>query len=220
MRCASARKVEPCSRAPIYTTRGLRSCGKAPSLSSITSNGRNPLAMGVNAEATSSAREDATFPRKASVTCSFSSASNFAGNAVLRSSSETAPQRSRASLSSAIPTKKRRVRGSSLRIQIWVGVSFDPDRCEGAVAGYDRRRVVIREEFRANRMNDVFHRRATQIPAPDRAGKERVAGEKRELGAVVDLKRNAAGSVPRRVQHAAANAAGFQEIAVAQGTVQ
>jgi len=60
--------------------------------------------------------------------------------------------------------------------QIGIGVPLCPDVRKVAVSRNDRRRVGIVHQLGVNRRDDVFHRRSTQIPAPDRSREQRVAG--------------------------------------------
>jgi len=54
---------------------------------------------------------------------------------------------------------------------------FDADRRRRTVSGDNDRRILIGEQFATNARDDVFQRRAAEVPAADGTCEERIAGE-------------------------------------------
>lgn len=68
--------------------------------------------------------------------------------------------------------------------------------------------------------DDVFHRRAAQIPAPYRSGEKRVAGKNRRLRRFRNREADASGRVSRRVQHFDSRIAQRDNVAVMKIRIQ
>ena len=86
--------------------------------------------------------------------------------------------------------------------------------------GDDRCGIVVLHQLGANRAHDLFHRRAAEIPAPDRAGKKRISGEHFHFVAIGELETDAAGRVTGRMEHAATQLSELEQISVAQVAVE
>src|SRR5438477_12062553 len=88
---------------------------------------------------------------------------------------------------------------NAVLLQEGVRVPLFPYRREWTMSGNDAHVVLKGQEFALDAGDDVFHRRAAEIPAPDRAGKECVARKYRRCAIAVERKTDAAGRVSRRV---------------------